>query len=72
MIGYLTRQCIPASPHRRPSLLARLFAMDSTFRERRSLRAMEAHRLRDTGLTETDAAIESSKPVWNVPHHWMR
>lgn len=63
----------PAAPAKSSaSFLDRLIAMDATYRERSKLSKMDARQLEDTGITQADAMAESAKPVWNVPHHWMR
>lgn len=39
-------------------------------RQRRALAALDAHSLRDLGLTRDQALAEAARPVWDVPPHW--
>lgn len=41
-------------------------------RSRAALGRLDADRLRDIGLTEEEAALESTRPIWDVPNHWRR
>jgi len=44
----------------------------SVWRQRRALALLDASALKDIGLTQGEADIEASKPVWDVPQHWLR
>lgn len=39
-------------------------------RERRALSNLDAHLLRDIGLTCRDAETEASRHFWDAPAHW--
>lgn len=54
----------------RPGLVARVRAMLALRRQRRDLLAMDAHQLRDLGLTPDQARAEALRPVWDVPQTW--
>ncbi len=58
--------------YRRQSLWTRISAMISVTRQRRALKALDTHLLRDIGVTPAQAAVEAEKPVWNVPAHWTK
>lgn len=63
----------PAAPTRRPAparlSLRRLVALH---RERRALAALDAHMLRDIGVTDVERDAELAKPLWDVPQGWRR
>ncbi len=44
----------------------------AAWRQRRALANLPAERLKDLGLSERDVRLETQKPVWNVPVHWLR
>ena len=48
----------------RRSFLALLLNIDATYRQRRALAEMDAVRLKDIGLTKTQAVLEAQKPFW--------
>ncbi len=50
------------------SLIARL----GLWRQRRHLAALDAHLLKDIGLTPDEAAAEAARPVWDAPSTWLR
>ncbi|MEJ6401388.1 DUF1127 domain-containing protein [Yoonia sp. 2307UL14-13] len=55
----------------RPSgLMPRLFAFLALNRQRRTLKDLDDHMLRDIGVTREEADIESKRQVWDVPDHW--
>ncbi|WP_172327304.1 DUF1127 domain-containing protein [Mangrovicoccus sp. HB161399] len=58
-----------ARPGRFPRLPrpARFFALR---RQRRQLRQLDAHLLRDLGLTRAQAEREAQKPFWDAPDWW--
>ena len=39
-------------------------------KQRRDLEMLDAHILKDIGVTRAQAEKEGAKPVWDVPHHW--
>ncbi|MDD9922207.1 MAG: DUF1127 domain-containing protein [Boseongicola sp.] len=41
-------------------------------KSRRDLAKLDAHLLEDIGVSMEAAKQESTQPVWNVPHHWMK
>ena len=57
---------------RRPGLLGWITTLHAVWTERRALKGMEAHRLRDLGITPGEAARESDRPAWDVPERWLR
>lgn len=59
-----TRACPTPAP-RRPSLSLYL----SVWAERRALAKLDATRLRDLGLTPSEAAREAARPIWDLPTH---
>ncbi|MFQ1701614.1 DUF1127 domain-containing protein [Loktanella agnita] len=44
----------------------------ATVHQRRSLREMEDHLLRDIGISYAEAQKEAQKPLWDVPDTWRR
>jgi uncharacterized protein YjiS (DUF1127 family) len=46
--------------------------MAATSRQRRELRSLDPHILADIGVTATEAAAETKRPVWDVPGYWRR
>ncbi|WP_341368770.1 DUF1127 domain-containing protein [Yoonia sp. BS5-3] len=68
-VSHAQTSCLaPRADH--PTLLQRIANMASVYRQRKALRSLEPHLLADIGITQTEAAQESAKPVWNVPAHW--
>lgn len=63
-----TRICLKTAP--RYGILRKLFAMMSLSRQRRTLKDLEDHLLRDIGVTREEADIESKRRVWDAPVHW--
>lgn len=43
----------------------------SHHKQRQHLLALDAHLLRDIGVTPARAATEARKPFWDVPCHWL-
>ena len=41
-------------------------------RQRRHLAQLDDRMLTDIGLTRSQAMVESGRPVWDVPSHWLR
>lgn len=54
-----------------PSLFHRLLEMIAIRRQRRDLARLDDHALKDIGISRYEAEVESSRPAWDVPHHWM-
>ena len=46
--------------------------MAATRRQRRELQSLSQHILDDIGVTATEAAAESKRPLWDVPAHWRQ
>ena len=57
---------------RKSGALGWLVTLHAIWAERRTLRAMEAHRLKDLGLTRGEAAREAKRPAWDAPERWLR
>jgi uncharacterized protein YjiS (DUF1127 family) len=51
-------------------LLRHVLHMVDVARSRRSLRRLDAHLLRDIGLTPHEADAEASRAPWDPPAHW--
>lgn len=56
----------------RPSLLRRALDLLALRRSRRRLTDLDAHMLRDIGLTAEQARGEAELPFWDAPAHWRR
>lgn len=54
----------------RIGLHERLRRAEALHRQRATLAQLDAERLRDLGLTETEAHAEACRPVWDAPAHW--
>lgn len=54
----------------RISLWTRMANMLNVRHQRKTLKDLDDHMLRDIGLTREEAMIEAEKPVWDVPRHW--
>ncbi len=61
--------CPPARPARR-GLFATLASLASHYRSRRALARLDARLLEDIGLTESEAAFEARRRIWDAPDHW--
>ncbi|MDJ1016306.1 MAG: DUF1127 domain-containing protein [Paracoccaceae bacterium] len=53
-------------------LFALVSLIDSTFRQRQTLKSLDDHLLKDLGLTREMAEAEAGRPVWDVPARWRR
>lgn len=62
---------LPQAPVARGPL-ASLLALAALRRQRRCLAALDAHLLRDVGLTREEALSEAARPAWDAPGHWLR
>ena len=49
-----------------------LVAYLELWRQRRALADLDAHQLRDIGLTQEAADREAARPIWDVPEYWRR
>ena len=58
--------CLPSPPLPAPP---RALALH---RSRRGLTQLDAHMLRDIGLTEAEARVEAARPLWDAPEHWQK
>ena len=58
----------PALFHLRERLSLRL----ALWRSRLALDRLDAHQLRDIGLTRDEASREARKPIWDAPENWLR
>ncbi|MEL6839782.1 MAG: DUF1127 domain-containing protein [Pseudomonadota bacterium] len=54
------------------SLWTRIADMLNTRHQRKALKDLDEHMLRDIGITRQEAEIEAEKPVWDVPRHWSQ
>ncbi len=60
----------PAIRSRRARLS--LIAALALWRSRRALAALTDEQLRDVGLTDKEAQIEATRPIWDAPASWKR
>ena len=72
MIRFDAKSRFATSRRASRSVLAKILDLDATYRQRRALAKMEAHRLADIGVTRSEALSEASSPIWNAPSHWVR
>ncbi len=59
-----------AAPPRRRGFLSTLLNLDARHRQHRALGRLDALRLRDLGLDETEIARETGRPFWDAPAWW--
>lgn len=59
-------------PTKHKGIFGRLADMIAVRQQRRSLMKLDAHLLRDIGITHKTAMVEAKKPVWDVPAHWSK
>ncbi|MEL6521099.1 MAG: DUF1127 domain-containing protein [Pseudomonadota bacterium] len=50
-----------------PKLLRRAFLAYQVARERRELADLDAHMLKDVGLSSDDVRVEANRSVWDLP-----
>ncbi|MCW1917353.1 DUF1127 domain-containing protein [Rhodobacter sp. KR11] len=50
-------------------IIARALALHQS---RKGLAALDAHMLRDIGLTAEEARREATRPLWDAPDHWQK
>jgi uncharacterized protein YjiS (DUF1127 family) len=60
--------CAPARRHQ--GLFRRMLIMAALRRQRQALAQMDAHRLRDLGISHADARAEAARPIWDLPPGW--
>ncbi|MBF9034246.1 DUF1127 domain-containing protein [Rhodobacterales bacterium HKCCE2091] len=46
--------------------------MFAASRQRAALGQLDAHSLRDIGISAQEAQSEIARPFWQVPGHWLR
>jgi uncharacterized protein YjiS (DUF1127 family) len=51
-------------------LMATIWTWFRITRERRALHKLDAHLLRDIGLSRDAADIEADRMFWDAPNHW--
>ncbi len=59
-----------ALPH--VSLLKIILRLDASFRERAQIERLDAHILRDIGLTKEANHLEHGVSAWNPPQIWRK
>ncbi len=67
-----THTCPRVKAPPRLSLWAQITQAMGLVRQRRSLAELDAHMLRDIGITPEEAQAEAVKPLWDVPRHWRQ
>ena len=55
---------------RRTGVLALLIALNALWRQRKVLSELDAHLLKDIGLSPEMAKTEAKRPFWDIPSHW--
>lgn len=66
-----TRPAASKAGYRTPSV-ARLWDYLGLWRQRKDLANLDAHILRDIGVSPAAAEKEASRPIWDVPSHWQK
>ena len=56
---------------RRSGVLGVLTAINSLWRQRKTLSELDAHLLNDIGVTPEMAKNEANRPFWDIPSHWI-
>ncbi len=67
-----TRTLSAARAHRPSGLLAWFRLAFAARRQRHDLARLPPEVLRDIGITAEEARREATRPVWDVPSHWLR
>lgn len=57
---------------RRPRVMSVISAIFATWRQRQALGQLDTHLRRDVGLSQSDIAEETRRPIWDVPNHWLK
>jgi len=60
------RPCAPS----RFSLLRALTSAHATWRQRQTLRTLDADALDDIGVSKSQAQAEAKRPLWDAPETW--
>lgn len=69
----MSTRALPARATRPAAgLVARFARLLSLRRSRARLAALDAHILRDIGISPDDAMAEASRPLWDAPAGWRR
>lgn len=58
-------------PSRSRGLTDLFFGLSALWRSRQTLRALDADRLNDLGISTQDAVREARRAPWDVPAHWL-
>ncbi len=61
----------PATTHRR-TLVQRILLALAQHRQRQHLGRLDAHMLRDIGMTAAQAQAEAARPIWDAPASWVQ
>ncbi|MEL6682695.1 MAG: DUF1127 domain-containing protein [Pseudomonadota bacterium] len=70
----ISNKCV-SNPHQlnaKAGLWGTLTSVMALRQQRKALKDLDEHLLRDIGVTRQDAEIEAEKPIWDVPRHWFR
>ncbi len=62
----------PLAGTTRPAALRVVLKAFSIWRERQHLGNLDAHLLRDIGVTRSDAVTETKRALWDAPNRWQR
>ncbi|MEM1362712.1 MAG: DUF1127 domain-containing protein [Pseudomonadota bacterium] len=65
------RPAASKSGYRTPSV-ARLWDYLGLWHQRKDLANLDAHLLKDIGISPEAAKTEASRPIWDVPTHWQK
>jgi len=56
----------------RVSVFSKLSQVHAVWRQRQTLKSLDAAALRDIGVTRRQAKTEADRPIWDVPSNWLR
>jgi uncharacterized protein YjiS (DUF1127 family) len=62
------RACSPQRP--RFNLLTFLVTLNTSYRHRHHMKALNDSQLHDIGVTRADIAAEADRSLWDAPRHW--
>jgi uncharacterized protein YjiS (DUF1127 family) len=62
--------CTPIST--RLSVFDKLLRVHTVWRQRQTLKSMDATTLSDIGVTRAEANAEAIRPIWDAPNNWKR
>jgi uncharacterized protein YjiS (DUF1127 family) len=71
----ISGNCPAAATHAvspRFSVLATLQHINAVWRQRRTLKSLDAAALNDIGLTRAQVKAEAGRPIWDAPQSWVR